>query len=68
MEILNDCKLKADSEKNLYTDVKLNTMKNLTKTTILTESNSKQMLKKASSDIKLLDMKINKVKINEKIV
>ena len=56
MEILNDCKLKADSEKNLYTDVKLNTMKNLTKTTILTESNSKQMLKKASSDIKLLDM------------
>ena len=31
-------------------------MKNLTKTTILTESNSKQMLKKASSDIKLLDM------------
>ena len=42
MEILNDCKLKADSEKNLYTDVKLNTMKNLTKTTILTESNSKQ--------------------------
>ena len=27
MEILNDCKLKADSEKNLYTDVKLNTMK-----------------------------------------
>ncbi len=30
MEILNDCKLKADSEKkNLYTDVKLNTMKKI---------------------------------------
>ena len=31
-------------------------MKNIQKTIILTESNSKQMLKKASSDIKLLDM------------
>ena len=31
-------------------------MKNIQKTIILTKNNSKQMLKKASSDIKLLDM------------
>ena len=49
-------KLGQLERKGLLLTNKFNTMKNIQKTIILTESNSKQMLKKASSDIKLLDM------------
>lgn len=49
-------KLGQLERKGILLTNKFNTMKNIQKTIILTESNSKQMLKKASSDIKLLDM------------
>ena len=55
-DAINAYELGADKELYSYNNLIIKTMENIAETTISTESNSKQILEKAFSDTKLLDM------------